>query len=84
MTSTLSYKGQGQPVFRIKYTTSVDGITWNSGVIVFTRVFSSWESEGVVAANVIKDKIGYRLYYGGRDSSGHWTIGLALSNDGTN
>lgn len=81
-TSVLPYKGSGQPVFRIKYTTSLDGIHWSLSTIALTGAANTWESEGVLTADVLRDTNGYKLYYTARDGGGNLNIGLALSQDG--
>lgn len=83
--STISYPGQGNEMYRIKYASSPNGINnWIKAGIVFQRSGPSpaWDAEGVVPSTVMYLNGEYKMWYGGRDRNGVWRIGYAHSPNG--
>lgn len=67
------------------YATSSDGINWNpySNNPVMTHG-NTWDINGFLGINVIKDGSTYKLWYEGVDVNGVNQIGYATSSDGIN
>lgn len=75
----------GIPRYWVKYGESTDGINWNIQQQPVLSPTTSWEQEGISFPAVILDDDGlYKMWYGGRNSSGSWRIGYATSPDGKN
>lgn len=81
------FNGKPEPLYNIKYAESNDGVNWRQTGKV--AVDLDKDEGGLVSASVIRDKIGYKMWYGKRkkedyrqNSNNSYRIGYAESQDG--
>ncbi|MBN1294215.1 MAG: T9SS type A sorting domain-containing protein [Candidatus Latescibacteria bacterium] len=73
----------GINVWTIGYATSTDSDLWTHQGKVLGLSENGWDSRGIHHPVVIKYEGTYYMYYSGWDSSPGWSLGLAVSHDGS-
>lgn len=65
--------------YRIGYSTSADGISWQEhpdNPVLDIGLWNAWDGSRVSGPTVLSDDTGYRMWYHGFDNA-HWRIGYA-------